>query len=600
LGIFNFLRVWLTSVARAVRQNYFALILLSSSFILLLTLTGCDLDRFKADASQPPELIQAILSDPKTFNTVISQDATSSSVGGMMFNGLVIQNPNTGEIEPALAESWEMSEDNLKIVFNLRKNLKWSDGHPLTADDVDFTYNQLYFNPEIPAGTRDILKVGQSQALPQVRKLNDLQIEFTIPESFAPFLANTQAEILPAHILRPTVEQKDANGKPLFLSTWAVDTPAENFVANGAYKLKKYTTSQRVIFEKNPYYWKKQVTEEDLPHIERVIWEIVESTDTSLLQFRSGSLDSVSVTPEYFSLLKKEENRGDFTIYNGGPDYGTNYITFNLNQAKKNGKPLISPIKSRWFNNVKFRQAVSYAIDRERIVNNIYRGLGQAQTSFISVQSPFYYKGLKGYPYDPEKAKELLKEAGFKYNNQGQLLDADGNRVSFTLNTNAGNKIRESMGNQVEEDLEAIGMDVSFRTINFNVLVGKLSGTLDWECILLGLTGGNEPHGGANVWFTDGNLHMFNQDQEGLEDRKIADWEAEIADLFIAGARELDEAKRKEIYAEIQQIVETNVPFIYLVNPLALGAVRNHIQGIDYSALGGAFWNLEELKITEN
>ena len=582
LQTFNFLRVFLLIA------------------IAFFTLTGCNPHNFQADANQPPELVQAILSDPKTFNSVISQDATSSSVGGMMFDGLVSQNPQTGEIEPALAESWEMSEDKLKIVFTLRKNLKWSDGHPLTTDDVDFTYNQLYFNRAIPASTRDILKVGQSQALPKVRKLNDLQIEFTIPEPFAPFLGNTQAEILPAHILQPTVEQKDPNGKPLFLSTWAVDTPPEKIVTNSAYKLSSYTTSQRIIFAKNPYYWKKQVTGEDLPHIERVIWEIVESTDTSLLQFRSGSLDSVSVTPEYFSLLKKEEGRGNFTIYNGGPDYGTNYISFNLNQAKKNGKPLISPIKSRWFNSVKFRQAVSYAINRQRIVNNIYRGLGQPQTSFISVQSPFYYSGLKGYPYNPEKAKQLLLEAGFKYNSKQQLLDADGNRVSFTLNTNAGNKIRESMGNQIEEDLEAIGMDVSFRTINFNVLIGKLSGSLDWECILLGLTGGNEPNGGANVWFTDGNLHMFNQDQEDLEGRKIADWEAKIANLFIKGARELDQEKRKEIYAEIQQIVETNVPFIYLVNPLALGAVRNHIQGIDYSALGGAFWNLEELKITED
>lgn len=571
--------------------------------VLLLPLSACNPSTLLANPDRPPQIVQAILSDPKTFNFVIATDATSSSVESKIFDGLVTQNPLTGEIEPALAESWDISEDKLKIVFNLRKNLKWSDGQPLTAKDVDFTYNQLYFNPEIPASSRDGFKIGESKALPTVRQLNDLQVEFTLPEPFAPFLGITGTSIFPEHILKDSIQQKDQDGNLKFLSMWTVDTPAEKIVASSAYKLKSYQTSERVIFEANPYYWKKDVIKEDLPYIKRVIFEIVPSTDTFLIQFRSGSLDSVNVNPEYFSLLKKEEQKGDFTIFNGGPDYGTNYISFNLNTGKRNGKPLVDPIKSRWFNNVKFRQAVAYAINRPRMVKNIYRGLGQPQHSFISVQSPFANENLKAYDYDPEKAKQLLKEGGFKYNNKNQLLDDQGNRVKFTLNTNSGNKIRENMGNQVEEDLEAIGMDVNFRTINFNVLIGKLSGSLDWECIMLGLTGGNEPNNGANVWFTDGNLHMFNQKpapgQKPIQGRTVADWEKEIDRLFIVGARELDEEKRKAIYVEIQQLVSDNVPFIYLVNPKALGAVRNKLDGIEYSALGGAFWNLEELKITE-
>ena len=592
LGVLNSLRILIVKC-----------LTLILAVLLLLPITACNPSTLTANPNQPSRLVQAILSDPKTFNTVIATDATSSSVGRMIFDGLVRENPITGEIEPVLAESWTISEDKLKFIFTLRKNLKWSDGKSLTAKDVDFTYNQLYFNPDIPASSRDGFKIGKSKSLPQVRQLNDLQIEFTLPEPFAPFLGITSASILPAHILRSTVEQKDKDGKLKFLSTWSLDTPPANIVANSAYKIKSYATSQRIIFEANPYYWKKEVVQKDLPHIKQVSWEIVESTDTMLLQFRSGSLDSFSVSPDYFSLIKKEENKGNFTIKEGGPDYGTNYIVFNLNTGKRNGKPLIDPKKSRWFNNLKFRQAVAYAINRPRMVTNIYRGLGQPQHSFISVQSPFANPDLKGYDYDPEKAKQLLMEAGFKYNQKNQLLDEDGNRVSFKLNTNAGNKIRETMGNQIEEDLEAIGIDVNYRTINFNVLVGRLSGSLDWECILLGLTGGNEPNGGANVWFTDGNLHMFNQKpapgQKPIQGRTVADWEKEIDRLFIEGARELDREKRKAIYAEIQEIVSDKVPFIYLVNPKSFGAVRNKIEGVEYSALGGAFWNLEELKITE-
>lgn len=567
--------------------------------LLLIPLTACNPSTLLANPDQPPQLVISILSDPKTFNPVLSGDKTSSDVGRMLFDGLVRENPITGEIEPALAESWEISANKLEIIYTLRPNLKWSDSHPLTVDDVLFTYNQLYLNPDIPTGTRDILRIGQNGALPKVTKINDRQIKFTIPEPFAPLLGATSAAILPAHILRETVEQKDQDGKLQFLSTWTVDTPPEKIVANSAYKIASYTTVQRLVFEANPYYWKNDIEAENLPHIKKVVWQVVESTDNALLEFRSGNLDALAVSAQNFSLLKKEEDRGNFTIYNGGAAYGTTFITFNLNQGQKNGNPVVNPIKSRWFNEVNFRQAVSYALNRERMIKNIFRGLGEPQVSDISKQSPYYYDGLPGYPYNPEKAKKLLLAAGFSYDKQDQLLDQEGNRVSFTLNTNTGSPAAEAIGNQIEEDLGEIGIKVNFKTINFNVLIGKTDSSLDWECILLGFTGSNEPNSGFNLWSPDGSLHMFNQSVPGLEGRVIADWEAEIGRLYIEGARELDIEKRKAIYAQVQQLSSEKLPLIYLINPYSLTAVRNTIEGVEYSALGGAFWNLDQLKITE-
>ena len=571
--------------------------------LLLIPLTACNPSTLLANPDQPPQLVISILSDPKTFNPVLSGDKTSSDVGRMLFDGLVRENPITGEIEPALAESWEISANKLEIIYTLRPNLKWSDSHPLTVDDVLFTYNQLYLNPDIPTGTRDILRIGQNGALPKVTKINDRQVKFTIPEPFAPLLGATSAAILPAHILRETVEQKDQDGKLQFLSTWTVDTPPEKIVANSAYKIASYTTVQRLVFEANPYYWKNDIKNdiatENLPHIKKVVWQVVESTDNALLEFRSGNLDALAVSAQNFSLLKKEEDRGNFTIYNGGAAYGTTFITFNLNQGQKNGNPVVNPIKSRWFNEVNFRQAVSYALNRERMIKNIFRGLGEPQVSDISKQSPYYYDGLPGYPYNPEKAKKLLLAAGFSYDKQDQLLDQEGNRVSFTLNTNTGSPAAEAIGNQIEEDLGEIGIKVNFKTINFNVLIGKTDSSLDWECILLGFTGSNEPNSGFNLWSPDGSLHMFNQSVPGLEGRVIADWEAEIGRLYIEGARELDIEKRKAIYAQVQQLSSEKLPLIYLINPYSLTAVRNTIEGVEYSALGGAFWNLDQLKITE-
>lgn len=588
LGSLNSLRVkvtkWLTVVC---------------AVVLLLPIAACNPQSLLANPDASPQLVLTILSDPKTFNSVIATDATSANVGGMIFAGLVTQNPLTGKIEPELAESWEISDNNLEILYTLRPNLRWSDGEPLTVDDVVFTYNQLYLNTEIPTGMRDVLRIGQSGALPTVTKVNDRQVKFTTPEPFAPFLGVTGASIYPAHILRPTVEQKDREGKLKFLSTWTVDTPPEQIVASNAYKLKSYATAQRVVFEENPYYWKKDLVDENMPYIKEVVWEIIESQDTALMQFRSGSLDTLSVSPEYFSLLKTEEDKGNFRIEQGGEVYSMTFISFNLNQGQKNGKPVVDPIKSRWFNDVNFRQAVSYGINRDRMITNIFRGLGVPQVSFVPKQSPFYYEGVKEYEHNPEKAKQLLVEAGYKYNNRGQLFDSEGNRVSFILNTNTGNDIREAMGNQIEEDLAEIGIRVNFRTINFNVLVNKLGNSLDWDCILLGFGGGNEPNSRYNFWAVDGNSHLFNQITGDLQERTISDWEREISNSYIEGAKELDLEKRKEIYAEIQQLVAEKLPVICLVNPYSMSAIRNKIEGVEYSALGGAFWNMEELKITE-
>lgn len=543
---------------------------------------------------QRNQLVTSVLSDPKTFNAVLS--AESPNVFGSIYDGLIAENPITAKLEPALAESWDISEDGLSVIFTLRENLKWSDGQPLMVDDVVFSYNDLYLNPKIPNNYRDSFRVGRSRSLPSIRKIDGRRVEFKISEPFAPFLETAQVPILPKHILLKSVETLDSQGNPLFLSTWGTDTPPEKIIGNGAYKLKNYATSQRVIFEPNPHYWKRKATGEPLPFIQHLIWAIVESTDTALIQFRSGSLDSVSVTPDYYSLLKQEEKRGDFTIYNGGSAYGTSFLSFNLNRGKRNGKPLVDPIKSDWFNTLNFRQAVAYAIDRDRMINNIFRGLGVAQNSIVSVQSPYYDKSLEGYNYNPARARELLLAAGFRYRSDGQLLDAKGREVRFTLTTNAGNRIREAMGSQIKEDLSKIGIKIDFSPLAFNLLVRKLSNDLDWEAMILGFTGGNEPHS-PNIWFADGNLHMFNQQpQPGsppIKDRVIAPWEREIEDLYVQGSQLMEFDRRKPIYNQAQALASEYLPFIYLVNPYSLTAVRNCFKPIEYSALGGAFWNVD-------
>jgi len=592
-----------SSAIKSYWRTWLAIVLLLVNAIVL---PGCSAFKLKSAVAQDTQIVTSILADPKTFNPPLVQEAPSPT--SVMFEGLINENGLTSEIEPAIAESWTISEDKKKIIFTIRPGLKWSDGKPLTVDDVIFTYNEIYFNEAIPTDSRDVLRIGESRALPTVKKLDGRRVEFTVPEPFAPFLRVTGLPILPAHVLRKFVQTKNRDGKPQFLTTWGVDTPPDKIVVSGAYSLERYDTTQRIIFRRNPYFWRKDKQGQQQPYIEKMVWQIVESTDTSLQQFRSGSLDSIGVSPDNFSLLKREEKRGKFNIYNGGPASGTTFIAFNLNQTKNaKGQPIVDPIKSRWFNTREFRQAVAYAIDRQTMINNTFQGLGETQNSPISVQSPYYLtpeQGLKVYNYNPQKAKELLLKARFQYNGDGQLMDGNGNRVRFVLMTNSGNKIREAMGAQIKQDLSKIGIQVDFTPINFGTLVDKLSNTREWDSYLLGLTGGIEPNDGANVWNSKGGLHSFNQGsapgKPPLQGWVVSDWEKEIDRLMVEGARELDETKRKEIYAKLQNIIQSEVPVIHLVNPLSMAAVRDRIQGVRYSALSGAFWNLYELKLSEN
>jgi peptide/nickel transport system substrate-binding protein len=564
------------------------------------------------------QLIVASPSDPATFNPSLNESLYS--VFGYLFEGLLKTNGETGDLEPGMAEKWEISPDKKKVVFTLRPGLKWSDGQPLTAADVVFTFRDIYLNPDVPSGTQDVLKIGASEKFPAVRQIGDRQVEFTTPEPFAPFIRVCGGlSILPQHILGPTLKAKDSKGNLKYLSTWGTDSDPRLVVGNGPYTMVEYTPSQRVVFQRNPHYWEKGSQGEVLPKIERIVSQIIESDANQLIRFRSGELDELNVKPEMFSLLKREEDRVGFKVLNGGPEAGTRSISFNLNKAlDAKGKPVVDPVHSRWFHEVKFRQAVAYAIDRERIRDNTYRGLAQLLNSPIWSITPFFLKpeeGLKVYNHDPQKARQLLQEAGFTYKNgdqdkngdenknSGELFDAQGNRVTFTILVKAEEKSRVDMTVQIAEDLKAIGIQANTQVVSFNTVLQRLTNRT-WDCYVGGFGGGGlDPNSGANIWLSHGSLHQFNQGPKAgdppLKGWEVSSWEKEIDRLFAAGAQELDEKKRKVIYGQFQKIVQEQLPFIHLINELNLEAVRNRVKGLRFSAIGGAFWNLPELTVLD-
>ncbi len=561
------------------------------------------LENFRTERANVSTLIRTALGEPKTFNYFLVTESTSSDVLGFLYAGLIDIDQTTSEIIPALAESWIISEDGKTITYTLKENLKWSDGEPLTVDDVVFTYNELVLNEEIPTDTRDVLRIGAEGKLPVVRKLDERRVEFKIPEPFAPFLRVTGVAILPKHALEDSVKNKDSNGQPLFLTKWGTNTNPAEIVGNGPYTIKRFVPGERIVFQRNPFYWEEGPNGEQQPYIEEMIWPVVSSQDAEFVRFRSGDADIMNVTPDNFGLMKQDEEQGNYTVYNGGPVTGRLFMTFNLNKGIVNGKPAVDPKKSAWFNNVAFRQAVAHAIDRESMLNNVFKGLGEMQNSQIAPQSPYYdVSDVKIYDYDTEQSKRLLTSAGFEY--QGSKLhDAEGNPVRFTLRTNVGNKIREAAGAQIKQNLELIGITVDFQPIDFNKMIEDLDGSLAWDAIILSFGAGVEPNSSNNLWSAEGGLHFFNQQPVGqppLPGRVVYDWEQKISDLYVQAAQELDETKRKALYAQTQQLVQENLPFIHLIGQYSMVAVRNKIENVKYTVTGGVLWNINELRIAEN
>ena len=589
---------------RAKVKQWKALVLLVLIGMCSLLLWGCSI---KSEVLKN-RLVVPLDSDIKTFNPILIQDAYSGIAIGFTLTGLITENAITKQLEPELAEKWEFQQDGKQLIFTMRPDLKWSDGQPLTVDDVLFTYQDIIFNKKIPSGAQDVLRVGKSQTLPKVEKLDDRRISFFLSEPFAPALRTIGGTgILPKHIFAPTIQEdpKDLDKKLKFLETWTLTTPVNQLVGSGAYLIQEYRPSERIIYKPNPYYWKKGT-----PNIEKFVMQIVESPDTALLRFRSGDLDMYRLRGEDYQLLKKFEQRDRFKIYNAGPSTGQAFIMFNLNKGRdpKTDQPFVDPIKSKWFNDVNFRRAVAHALNREAMITNLSRGLAQAQNSPISIPSPYFLppeKGLKVYDYLPEKSKEILLQAGYKYDDQQQLLDAQGNLVRFTLLAPAGGRV--ALGAQIKNDLEKIGMKIDFNPVDFRIISDKLDNSKQWDATILGFTGGAEPNSAINLWATDGDSHLFNKgpsaEEKPFVGREIADWEQKIHDLMIQGAQELDETKRKAIYAEYQQLVQEQLPLIHLTIPLYMVAIRDRVENVQPSALAGstgvtgALWNIEQLKL---
>ena len=526
---------------------------------------------------------------PKTFNPFNSKDNISSQMSDIMYDGLVTTDPVSGDTIPKLAKSFTVN--GKEYIVKLRHGIKWSDGKPITADDVVFTWQNIIFNGFGNTSTRDSIVIDGK--LPTVEKLDDYTVKFVTPEPFAPFLRMLATPIAPKHFFEPAVKK----GKAYFDGFLSTNINPKILVTSGAFRLKEYVPAQRVVFERNPDYYVINKDEQKLPYLDKLVYLIVGDINNQVLKFEGGELDEISLQGANVARFKEMEKHGDFTVYNIGPNTGTMYISMNMNNRKdENGKYYVDPKKQVWFQDKNFRQAVDYAIDRENMIFNIANGLAEPLFTPETLNSIFLNKELKGYGRNLEKSKELLKKSGFSWDKAGHLIDKFGNHVEFDLYTNAGNTEREAIGVMVKQDLEDLGMKVNFKPIEFNSLVNKLMATLDWDMVIMGFTGSPlEPNGGKNVWLSDGTLHIFNQRLEKDLNSKRYPFEERIDYLYTQGALATKFEDRKKYYDEYQAIVYDEKPLIYIYSPIIIVALRDKFKNIYPTNLGGVTHNIEEI-----
>ena len=240
-------------------------------------------------------------------------------------------------MEPELAESWERSEDGLTWTFHLRKDVMWHDGEPFTAHDVDFTFNRIIYNDDIPASSRPAFhfrfldeESGEWKEEPMtVTALDDYTVECVLPGPFAPFLRSMGTAIYPRHILEKHVDDDT------FTSTWDIDTDPAEIVGTGPFTIESYEPGERVVMRRNPDYWLEDDTGNSLPYLDEIVHVIVPDLEAELAKFLAGESDTHGVLGEEYAQLEPLQEEGNFTIYRRGPTFGTTFLVFNMNPGNE-------------------------------------------------------------------------------------------------------------------------------------------------------------------------------------------------------------------------------------------------------------------------
>ncbi len=518
------------------------------------------------------QMIMPSLGAPKSFNPITSSEQSTDQFTQYMFLGLTSIDPWTLEVMPSMAESWKSDESGLVWTVKLRKDVRWSDGVPFTADDVVFTFDTIY-DPHVVTAAKSAI-TGPHGEKWKVEKIDDYTVRFTLYDKNAIF---DQLIGQPNYIAKHKFERVVKEGR--LNEAMSVNSRPEDIPVTGPFMFDSYDGT-RVVLKRNPYFYKKDDAGNRLPYLDRLVYIVAADLDVVSLKFLQGETDYTFILgKDYPNFVRPRENP-DYTVYLLGPRWDEAFLMFNQNTGTNplTHRPYVEAYKLKWFRDVRFRQAMAHAIDRKFMADAILNGLAYPEYGPMTLHpnAPMAEANVLRFEYDPNKAEALLAEMGLKRNADGWLEDKEGHTVEFNLTSNVENEVRAKVAAVIRQDLEKLGIRVNFRAMSFNTLITKLDETFDWEACILSFGGNPEPIWGSNIWKSGGRTHQWFPGQK----TPSTPWEAEIDKIYDEAAREMDPVKRKALYARWQVIAAQEQPMNYTVVNEAMAALRNRFGNI--------------------
>ncbi len=509
------------------RSSLCPLWLIVCSLFLVLPACGPKIER------NPNTFVESSIGDARRLNPVIANDAASGAINDQIFNGLVKYDKDI-KIVGDLANRWEVSNNGKTVTFFLRKGVKWHDGEEFTAEDCLFTYQKL-IDPNVAtpysSSYMDVLKA---------EVIDKYTFRVTYKDPFSPALESWSMGMLPKHLLAG----KDIN----------TDNFNRNPVGTGPYRFKEWIAGQKIVLNANDQYF------EGRPHIDQFIYRIIPDSSTMFQELLSGGVDMMGLNPLQY--LRKSETRR----------IRENYVKFRYpaNAYTYLGYNLRNPL----FEEIRVRQALSYAINRQAIIDGILLGLGRPCTGPFSYVSWAYNPHAKSYSYDPELARRMLEEAGWKVRNG--ILEKNGRPFRFTIMTNQGNSDRIRTAEIIQQNLKAVGIDAEIRVMEWQAFLDQVD-KRSFDAIILGWSMSRDPDL-YDIWHSS-------KTKKG-EYNFIGYKNAEVDQLLVEGRRTFDMEKRKKIYYRIHAILADEQPYAFLYVPDALPIVHKRFKGIKVEPLG--------------
>jgi peptide/nickel transport system substrate-binding protein len=530
----------------------------------------------------------ALRSEPKTLNPALASDQSSDDVIYCMNADLIHINRQTQRTEPDLAESWTVSRDGKIYTLHLRRGLRFSDGQPFTADDVVFSF-RVYLDKRIDSPQRDLLIIGGKPIA--VEKIDAYTVRFVLPQPYAAAERLFDGlPILPRHLL------ESAYRSGTFAKSWAVSSAPSQFAGLGPFRLAEYVPGQRIVLERNPYYWKRDASSHRLPYLDKLVFLFVPNEDAQVIRFLSGDTDVLSrFSSENFSVLKAQAGAKNFHVDDLGPSLEYNFLFFNLNDLSGKNLPQIAA-KQSWFRDVRFRQAVSYAIDRRAIVRLVYQSRAAALGAQVTPGNKLWADpAIQPPAQSVGRARQLLKSAGFSWRSDGSLVDAHGTAVEFSILTSSSNAQRTKIATLIQSDLSALGMHVQIVSLDFGAMADRLLNSFDYEAAIMGLADGDaDPNTEMNVWLSSGGMHIWHLNEAQPGDA----WESDLNRLMNQQLVTLDYAKRHALYDQVQQIVAQQLPIICLASPDVLVGAKDRVGNFSPAILEPyVLWNVDRIYV---